>query len=551
MKACVLSGPRREGLWKRNKMACGQTLYIAFRKLVPASTGNLHSLLHRRGHFRHIRLTAFTPPSLTFKRQLLTANAYLRRLSWPLDIGARLLELLIIFGPTLACIPLLRSLGFNLEGWQLLRYSLRLAGPAFVKLGQWAATRPDILPSSLCLVLGELHSRGTEHSMSWNRVLVLTHFGIALDEMFREFEAKPIGSGSVAQVHRARLRSTGELVAVKLTHPRIRQLVGLDLLIIDAGARLIDWLIPGAHWIGFPEQARLFAELMQRQLDLRYEAYALHRFERNFRWFRRSVGFPHAFIASADVLVETLQTGYPISCLFDLPSTSPDIIAIKRQIATLGLRSFLQMLLWDNFVHADLHPGNIMFDLSPARTSGSGPKSCTTLAEEIQQQADRGQFLSPQIVFIDCGLVAELRPVDFANFTDLFIAMVVRGDGRQAARLILERSPGDPRDFIDPDRFIDELAALIEPLFRPGRLLSLADLPIAQMLMRVFELVRRHRVRLEEHFTNLAMSLICVESLGRRLAPDINVAPLLMQAGVQYLATNVARTVTKRVQPFL
>lgn len=529
-------------------MAYSQTLYIALRKLAPAITDNLRSALNRRGHFRHVRLAAFTPPSLTLKRQLLTATTYLQRLSWPVDIGVRLLELLAIFGPALACIPLLRTLGFSLEAWRLLRCALRLAGPAFVKLGQWAATRPDILPSALCLVLGELHSRGTVHSMSWNRILILKHFGVGLDEVFSEFEAKPIGSGSVAQVHRARLRSTGELVAVKLAHPGIRQLVSLDLLVIDAGARLVDWLLPGARWIGFPEQARLFAELMQRQLDLRYEAYALHRFEQNFRWFRQSVGFPHAFIASPDVLIESLQTGYPISCLFDLPSASPAAVAIKRQIATLGLRSFLQMLLWDNFVHADLHPGNIMFNLvPPAQASGDGPKGCASLEEEIQAN---GQSY-PQIVFIDCGLVTELRPADFTNFTDLFIAMIVRGDGRQAARLILDRSPGDPRDFIDPDRFVDELAALIEPLFRPGRLLSLADLPITPTLMRVFELVRRHRVRLEEHFTNLVMSLICVESLGRRLAPDINMTPLLVQAGVQYLATNVARTVTRRVQPFL
>jgi len=96
-----------------------------------------------------------------------------------------------------------------------------MAGPTFAKLGQWGATRPDILPNELCMLLSGLHHQAPWHTMSWNRYLIQQHFGVELDELFEWITPKPVGSGSVAQVHRAKVRKTGQLVAVKLTHPNV------------------------------------------------------------------------------------------------------------------------------------------------------------------------------------------------------------------------------------------------------------------------------------------------------------------------------------------
>ena len=154
--------------------------------------------------------------------------------------------------------------------------------------------------------------------------------------------------------------------------------------------------------------------------------------------------------------------------------------------------------------------------------------------------------------FIDAGLVTELHPRDFDNFTDLFIAMVMHGDGKLAARLIMDRSPGDQSQIRDPEGYVCQMSKLIEPFFKSGALLYLSELPITPLLFRVFSLSRDHRVRLDPHFTNLAMSLVCVEGLGRQLCgKELNVMPALVQAGVQYLATQVARKVTQKVQPYM
>lgn len=487
----------------------------------------------------HHKVRMLIPTSVK-RLQLGQVNLF-KQLSYIIDIASRLIQLQLIFGPVLIVCPVLMALGHDSLAYRLIRGALRYAGPAFTKLGQWAASRPDILPINLCNVLAELHSLGLSHSMQWNQKVVSDQLGCDISTLFMSFDPVPIGSGSVAQVHKAILWN-GDAVAVKIAHPSIRELIERDLLVIDFVARMLDTILPGAKWIGLPEQAALFADMMRQQLDLRYEAYTLHRFSRNFRWFKRSIGFPTVYQATPDVLIEALQTGWPVNKLVKLVDNDPHIMQIKKQVAHIGLSAFLQMLLWDNFVHADLHPGNIFIDLPPRDTQQSSHDIREALADSSY----------PRVCFIDTGLVTELHPQDFDNFTDLFIAMVIQGDGRLAAKLIMDRSPGDHSQIKDPEGYVSQMASIIEPIFISGRLLYLSELPITPLLLRVFSLSRDHHVRLDPHFTNLVMSLVCVEGLGRQLCgKELNVMPALFQAGIQYLATQVARKVTQKVQPYI
>jgi aarF domain-containing kinase len=105
-----------------------------------------------------------------------------------------------------------------------------MAGASFIKLGQWASTRPDILPQDLCNALSGLHTRAPAHSMSWNRAVIRREFGRDMEEIFSDFSETPVGSGTVAQVHHARLAKSGVEVAVKICHPHVQGRVkrGLD-----------------------------------------------------------------------------------------------------------------------------------------------------------------------------------------------------------------------------------------------------------------------------------------------------------------------------------
>lgn len=512
----------------------------------------------------------------------------------------RIVELFIIFMPVL-----IRHFPFGISDnhkmYKEMTSALIRAGATFIKLGQWASTRPDILPAELCMCLSQLHAQVPSHSYEW------TVKCLRDKDMLNDFEwisEKPIGSGTVAQVHlgilkdelgklnqkaekeqedekgenkekvEMKLESKRELkrgeknqfVAIKVLHPNIEFAFYKDLMIIQSMAALIDTFIPSLKWLSLPEEISYFSLMMKQQIDLRFEAYTLSRFNNNFM-MDPTVSFPKPLKISSSVLVETFEQGIPVN----------DFIASKchnvnKQIGIIGLKSFLKMLLWDNFVHADLHPGNILIGNQGRKDGQSESISfLSKIKDEIgigiekkrrnENEIDgmeRGIGINNQdgnndifhlsnvhVIFLDTGLVTELSRRDFYNFTDLFYALVVRGDGYTAAKLMIERSPSFYRDqVIDPEGFCLQVEELIEPIFKRSRSstnLNLEKLSITPVLFKMFDLIRQHHVRLDGSFTNLVMSLICVEGVGRQLAPDLNLFPFLVQAGLEYIAVNVAK----------
>lgn len=492
------------------------------------------------------------PPSpLLVRRRLLVMapprQTYLRRLGAPIRLGLRLVHLTLIFGsalvmagPILVLLPRRQALSLI---HHICYWSLRQAGATFIKLGQWASTRPDLLPPGLCSILAQLHMQAPAHGMAWNRYIFAREFGRPLEQVFASFDVQPVGSGTVAQVHRATLRTSSRPVAVKICHPHIGERIVRDLQVMALVAVLLDPLAP---WLNLPEEVRYFSRIMKEQLDLRHEAYTLDHFARNFvTWRTVHVPLPIYPFVSSSVLTETYASGTSIS-QFTGPHGDPEdeLVpverAVKRQLAITGLSTFLQMLLWDNFVHADLHPGNILVRFVDRHGSvvwTEGP------SEELLRRIRRDRLI-PQLVYLDTGLITTLGRRDRDNFNDLFTALVLRGDGHQAGRLIIERSPRDRTTVRDPDGFCRHLDELIRPLFREAASLDLKRLALGPTLFRVFDLVREHQVLLDGSFTNLIMSFVCVEGLGRALAPDLNLIPMLVKGALQYLVTEAAHRVS-------
>lgn len=502
---------------------------------------------------------------------------FLNQLSYPLAIAWRLVQLQCLFAPFIFISPLLLILNRRHLLYAWLRGTLIFAGPAFIKLGQWVAVRPDLLPMELCEALSDLHTHGSIHPLSWS-LAKLAESGLD-KKLHKKLLKDPVlldkliaGSGSVGQVYKGAL-ADGSLVAIKIVHPDIREAFERDLRLIRCVALLLDGLFPSIFgWVDLPRQAALFSQIMLRQTDLRWEAQAARRFTRNFspqnkamlagnlfQWIRGqhkapAIHFPHVYAATRDVLIQSWEgDSVPIDIYVRERTTDPRWHSVNVQLARLGLRAFLQMILWDNFVHADLHPGNIRVKVKSDINS-----------EEKEED---------QLVFLDCGLTTQLRHKDFVDFGDLFAAIIVKRDGCLAARLILERGPSFAHirqdhdkierasiqttkisyndiksDVIDPDGYIRDMGKLIdegflEQLHPTGPSVSKPLLPlppITPILLKAFELVRVHHVRLEPAFTNLIMSLICVESMGRSLAgDDLDALPLLFQAATQYLLGRV------------
>lgn len=523
----------------------------------------------------------------------------------PVCTGVRFLHLVAIFVPVLAAVPAIwlgrrqpdrdRERSGTLWWYGLLVRAMELAGPAFIKLGQWAASRTDIFPTEMCDALSKLHSHAPAHSMRQTRDTVQAAFdGRAFDDIFDEFNETPLGVGAIAQVYCAKLkpdlaapadadpappppqpaalarnvrRSVGAVlkssprrvpssyVAVKVLHPHVERTMRRDLRIMGFFAAALN-AIPTIEWLSLPDEVAQFGDMMKLQLDLRIEAANLETFRRNFK--DRSTAcfpYPYAQFTTRNVLVEEYAQGIPLADFMDNGGG-----VFQHDIADQGLDAFLRMLLLDNFVHADLHPGNIMVRFYraaqpelrlPGTRADEARHHHAGVTEQVLERlrpfrrrkhraAWEAELASidaegyrPQLVFIDTGLVTELSATNRQNFLALFRA-VAEFDGYKAGHLMCERCR-QPDAVLDKEVFALKMQHLV--LGVKSRTLALGSVKIGDVLQRVLAMVRTHHVRLEGDFVNVVISILLLEGIGRSLNPNLDLLssslPILRQLSAQ------------------
>lgn len=445
------------------------------------------------------------------------------------------------------------------------------------QLGQWAASRTDVFPTQMCNVMSTLHSNAPAHSLKVSKQTIEAAFdGRAFDDIFEEFDEKPLGVGAIAQVYKAKLkpdlatlednsidaeqpnlsrrikknvdvalkstpsRVPSSHVAIKVLHPKIEKIVRRDLRIMAFFAAIIN-AVPTMEWLSFPDEVEQFGEMMRLQLDLRIEAANLTLFRQNFKdrttaWFP----YPYTEYTTRNLLIEEFAQGIPMEDFLQNGGGT-----FQKEIADEGLNAFLTMVLIDNFIHADLHPGNIMvrfykpekldvpmFTRKEERTTG--PKESKDVTEEVLerlrphkknpdkwkatlQEIDTEGY-RPQLIFIDTGLVTELNARNRANFLDLFKA-VAEFDGYKAGHLMVERCR-QPDAVLDGEVFALRMQHLV--LGVKSRTFALGNIKIGDILNEVLSMVRTHHVRLEGDFVNVVLSILLLEGIGRSLEPNLD-----------------------------
>ncbi|KAL1336035.1 hypothetical protein HN51_030452 [Arachis hypogaea] len=420
----------------------------------------------------------------------------------------RALYLAILFSPSIVMAPFADYLGPKYrELWlQVVHRTLEKSGPAFIKWGQWAATRPDLFPRDLCSKLSELHSKAPEHSFNYTKKTIEKAFGRKISEIFENFEELPVASGSIAQVHRAKLKyrypgQQGNLmdVAVKVRHPGVGESIRRDFAILNLAAKLSNF-IPALNWLRLDESVQQFAVYMMSQVDLAREAAHLSRFIYNFRRWR-DVSFPKPVypLVHPAVLVETYEKGESVSHYVD------DLQGherIKSALAHIGTHALLKMLLVDNFIHADMHPGNILVRVS-------------------QSNSRKRLFKSkPHVIFLDVGMTAELSGSDRVNLVEFFKAVALR-DGRTAALCALSLSK--QQNCPNPNAFIEEVEEAFTFWGTPeGDLVHPAE-----CMEQLLEKVRRHRVNIDGNVCTVMVTTLVLEGWQRKLDPGYNVMQTL------------------------
>ncbi|KAL7938728.1 hypothetical protein V8C35DRAFT_289010 [Trichoderma chlorosporum] len=523
----------------------------------------------------------------------------------PICTGTRFLHLVVIFVPVILSVPAIwfgrrhpdkdGERSGTLWWYGFLVKSMELAGPAFIKLGQWAASRTDIFPTAMCDTMSKLHSNAPAHSMRITRRTVEKAFnGRDFEDIFEEFHETPLGVGAIAQVYKAKLKPDlatpqdlaaaskeprplsqnvkqhvrtvlksspkqvpSTYVAVKVLHPNVDRIVRRDLRIMGFFATLLN-AIPTIEWLSLPGEVAQFGEMMKLQLDLRIEAANLETFRKNFSdRTTASFPFPYSEFTTRNVLIEEFAQGIPLA---DFMENGGGVF--QHDIAAEGLDAFLRMVLLDNFVHADLHPGNIMVrfyqsaqpNLRLRRSAETPPTPDDGHLDVTEQILERlrpyrhrkdksaweaelakidAEGYRPQLIFIDTGLVTELNAVNRDNFLALFRA-VAEFDGYKAGHLMCERCR-QPEAVIDKEVFALRMQHLV--LSVKSRTLALGNVKIGDILQEVLSMVRNHHVRLEGDFVNVVISILLLEGIGRSLNPDVDLLssslPILRQLSAQ------------------
>ena len=264
----------------------------------------------------------------------------------------RALYLAILFSPSIIMAPFADSFGpgFRKVWLHVVQQTLRQAGPAFIKWGQWAATRPDLFPGDLCSELAQLQSKAPEHSYEHTKITIEKAFGRKISDIFESFEAIPVASGSIAQVHRATLKfqHSGRKVkqpievAVKVRHPGVSESIRRDFVLINAVAKISN-VLPALKWLRLDESVQQFSVFMMSQVDLAREAAHLNRFIYNFRRWK-NVSFPKPVypLVHPAVLVETFEQGESVSHFVDELGGHN---RIKAALADIGTNALLKMML--------------------------------------------------------------------------------------------------------------------------------------------------------------------------------------------------------------
>ncbi|WCJ26917.1 Protein kinase superfamily protein [Euphorbia peplus] len=422
----------------------------------------------------------------------------------------RAIYLGVLFSPSILMAPFADSCGpeFRKLWLQVVHRTLEKAGPAFIKWGQWAATRPDLFPRDLCTKLSELHTKAPEHSFSYTKRTIERAFGRKLSEIFEDFEEEPVASGSIAQVHRASLRfrypgqrqAKSTVVAVKVRHPGVGDSIRRDFEIINLVSKISNF-IPALNWLRLDESVQQFAVFMMSQVDLAREAAHLSRFIYNFRRWK-DVSFPKPVypLVHPAVLVESYEQG---ECVSHYVDDLEGHDRIKSALAHIGTHALLKMLLVDNFIHADMHPGNILVRVSQKKPSR------------------KGLFKSkPHVIFLDVGMTAELSKSDRVNLIDFFKA-VARRDGRTAAESALRLSK--QQNCPNPKAFIEEVEEAFTFWGTPeGDLIHPAE-----CMQELLEKVRRHRVNIDGNVCTVMVTTLVLEGWQRKLDPTYNVMQTL------------------------
>jgi len=393
--------------------------------------------------------------------------------------------------PVLHAVARVLSFGRRLHAprGQRLREALERLGPIFVKFGQVLSTRRDLMPVDIADELAKLQDRVPPFPSEQAIAAIERALRKPLGEIFVSFEAEPIASASIAQVHFAVLKDRhGALrdVAVKVLRPGMLTTIEKDLSLMRMMAGWVEGLSTDGKRLKPREVVAEFDKYLHDELDLVREAASAAQLRRNMEGLDL-VLIPEMIwdYCTTDVLVMERMRGVPISQVERLRAAGVDIPKLARDGVTL----FFTQVFRDGFFHGDMHPGNIQVSIAPETF---------------------GRYIS-----LDFGIVGTLTEVDKEYLAQNFAAFF-RRDYKRVAELHIESG------WVPAATRVDELEAAVRAVCEPYFDRPLKEISLGMVLMRLFQTSRRFQVEIQPQLVLLQKTLLNIEGLGRDLDPELD-----------------------------
>ena len=369
-----------------------------------------------------------------------------------------------------------------------MRLMLEALGPTFVKVGQILSMRSEILPQAFCDELAKL--RADADPMPYQTVLetLSSEYGRPIGEIFEHIDPTPLGSASLAQVHRATLL-TGEDVAVKVQRPGVRETMAQDVSIMRSIARLATRVMPSAQVVDLGGVVEELWDTFESETDFLVEARNLAEFKRFCQpYVYMDCPKPYMDLCTEHVVVMDYVEGISVSHPEQLIAAGYDL----KEIGTKLVDNYATQVLDDGFFHADPHPGNII-------------------------------IAGGQIVLIDLGMTGRLNAKTRSVLKQMIFAVAKQDSPALADGLL--RFAGAESDAADYPALLADLDTIVAEYGT----VDLKDLDLASFVTALTQLAQRHGIEVPSTVTTVARALVTLEGLLDEFIPDVNMIEIISE----------------------
>jgi ubiquinone biosynthesis protein len=358
--------------------------------------------------------------------------------------------------------------------------ALSSLGPSYIKLGQFLATRPDLVGPRRAFELKALQDRLPPFPTETAREIIRDNLGADVNQLFAEF-GPPVAAASIAQVHKAK-SPDGRDLAVKVLRPGVGKRFAADTASYYFAARLIERFSAEGRRLRPVAAVRMLELSMKQELDLRMEAAALSEMAENTKG---DPGFRVPKVdwerTSRDVLTTEWIDGTPISDIDALRAQGFDLVKLGDTV----IQSFLRHAIRDGFFHADMHQGNLFIDRAGA------------------------------LVAVDFGIVGRLGRKESMFLAEILYGFITRNYLRVSE--VHFEAGYVPREH-DPAVFAQAIRAIGEPIMdRPANQISMA-----RLLTQLFEVTAQFDMQTQPQLLLLQKTMVVVEGVARTLNPNLN-----------------------------